>query len=402
MFSKSGVIVFLVAGEPSGDRLGAGLMARLREIRPDIRFVGVGGPAMSAEGLQSLFAMEELAVMGVFEVVPRLRGILRRLRQTAAAVADIQPAAVVTIDAPDFTMRLAARLKRQPQTSSIPRIHYVAPSVWAWRPGRAADMASLFDRLLTLLPFEPPFFEKFGLDTFFVGHPVVETCLKDHAGEKFRIDHDIPSHARLLCVLPGSRCGEIARHGPIFYQALQELGRALPDTYVVIPTLPSRVQQIEALFSQSASLSSSIPPVRVVVGEEAKWGAFAASNLALAASGTVVLELARAGTPVVVAYRLNPLTGFLARLWLQIPYVSLVNLVADKEIYPEFLQKNCTSSQLFSACMSWLNDPDALKDQAGNARAVLQSLGLGGAQTPSQKAAHAVLDCLDHRFSSPG
>ncbi len=383
--------MFLVAGEPSGDRLGAGLMACLREMRPDLQFVGVGGPAMRAEGLESLFAMEELAVMGVIEVIPRLVGILGRLRQTAAAVADQQPAAVVTIDAPDFTMRLAARLKRQPQTSSIPRIHYVAPSVWAWRPGRAADMAGLFDRLLTLLPFEPPFFEK--LDTVFVGHPVVETDLK--GGQEFRVNHGIPVDAPLLCVLPGSRRGEIARHGPIFYQALRQLGPAIPNLQVVIPTLPSQAQHIDTLFSPSAS--SSMPPLRVVIGEEAKWGAFSASNLALAASGTVVLELARSGTPVVVAYRLNPLTGFLARHWLRIPYVSLVNLVADREIYPEFLQENCTPSQLFSACLSCLRDPSITKNQTEHVQAVLRSLGLGRPQTPSQKAAHAVLDCLDQR-----
>ncbi len=394
MVLGAGARVFLVAGEPSGDRLGAGLMARLREARPDLEFVGVGGPAMIAEGLESLFAMEELAVMGVVEVIPRLIGLARRLRQTAAAVAEHQPAAVVTIDAPDFTMRLASRLRGQPQTSGIPRIHYVAPSVWAWRPGRADKMAGLFDRLLTLLPFEPPFFEKFGLDAVFVGHPVVETCLNEQAGEIFRMKHQIPADASLLCILPGSRRGEIARHGPVFYQVLKQLGHCLPGLHVVAPTLRSRVGEIETLFT------GSTPPVRVVVGEEDKWGAFAASNLALAASGTVILELARAGTPVVVAYRLNPLTGFLARFWLRIPYVSLVNLVADAEIYPEFLQGNCTSSRLFSACLSRLSDPASVAHQNEAVGAVLRSLGSGDPYTPSERAAHAVLECLDSHFQS--
>src|SRR5690606_18985 len=211
--------VFIVAGEPSGDALAAPLMRALRSRAPHISFFGVGGPLMTAEGLKSLFPMDELSVMGLFEVLPRLPRLLRRIDQTADAARRIAPDVFITVDAPDFSFRVARKLLG----TAFPKIHYVAPSVWAWRPGRAKKIAALYDHLLTLLPFEPPYFEAEGLPANFVGHSVVESGANLGDGAAFRARGGIGDSERLLMLLPGSRRGEVTRHLPIFRGVVTEL-----------------------------------------------------------------------------------------------------------------------------------------------------------------------------------
>ncbi|MEO5335561.1 MAG: lipid-A-disaccharide synthase [Magnetospirillum sp. WYHS-4] len=374
----TGPLIFLVAGEPSGDALGASLMAGLRKLRPDVRFVGVGGERMCAEGLESLFPMADLAVMGLAEVVPRLPNLVRRIRQTAAEVERLRPAALVTIDAPDFSFRVARKLKGK----GIPLIHYVAPTVWAWRPGRARKIARFLDHLLVLLPFEPPWFEREGLGCTFVGHPVVESGADRGDGARFRAAHGIPASAPLLCVLPGSRQGEVMRLLPVFAATLERLRASHPDLRVVVPTV--------ANVAATVRRATWPVPAVVVDGQAEKYDAFAAADAALAASGTVALELALAGTPTVVAYRVNRLTAWLARRLIRVRWVNLVNILLDRGAVPELLQEACSPDRLADELRSLLDDEAARQAQRDAGGLALAMLGRGGV-SPGDRAARAVL-----------
>ncbi|RDD62126.1 lipid-A-disaccharide synthase [Ferruginivarius sediminum] len=382
--NSDGPLIFLVAGEPSGDQLGARLMAALKtETGGKVRFAGVGGERMAREGLQSLFPMEELAVMGLAEVVPHLRRILRRLREVVAAVRTSGADAVVTIDSPSFGLRVLKRL------SGIrrPRIHYVAPQVWAWKPWRAKQMAGCVDHLLALLPFEPPIFERHGLRTTFVGHPVVEVAGQAHDGAAFRREHGIPADAPIVCMLPGSRGGEVARLLPVFEETACLLAESLPGLQVVVPTVAGVRRTVER------SSRGWTVPVTVVAGTDEKYAAFATSQAAIAASGTVAVELAVAGLPAIIAYRVNPVTAFLARRLIRVRFASLPNLVLDREVQPELLQENCTPDKLAEALRPLLADAAIRADYVRDCRLAAEALGLGGLP-PSRRAARAVLETV--------
>ena len=269
---------FLIAGEPSGDRLGAALMAGLKQLRPDAVFSGVGGPLMEAEGLQSLFPMEELSVMGIAEVLPRYRQLMRRIKGTANAVLDQKPAALVTIDSPDFSLRVARRVK---EASDIRTIHYVAPSVWAWWPGRAARMARVIDHVLALLPFEPRYMQAAGMSCDFVGHPVVAEPQASPADvAAFRAHHSL-GDAPLVLALPGSRKGEVSRLAPRFGAALTTLVRQYPKTRVVVPAAAAVAAQVRDLIRGWPKDTILLDPA--TSGPAEKRAAFAAADAALAA-----------------------------------------------------------------------------------------------------------------------
>ncbi len=376
--------VFLIAGEHSGDALGARLMAALKtQSAGRTGFAGVGGPRMEAEGLDSLFPMSDLSVMGLAEVLPRVPKLLRRLRQTVAEIKARRPSAVVTIDAPDFCFPVAKRLKGL----GIPLIHYVAPQVWAWRPGKAKVAAKLFDRLMVLLPFETPYFEAVGLSSTFVGHPVVEIAADGGDGQAFRRRHGIPAEAPLICVLPGSRGNETARLLPVFGDTLALLRKSLPDLRAVMPT-------VEAVAEQVAAAAAGWTLTPLITRDQAdKHEIFAAADAALAASGSVTLELAVAKTPTVIAYKLNPLTALLARRLVRVRYINLVNLILNRQALPEFLQENCTPEKLATALAGILADDAARRAQRAAFEVVLQRLGLGG-PPPSEKAAEIVLSMI--------
>jgi lipid-A-disaccharide synthase len=258
-------LVYLIAGEASGDMLGAGLMSAIKAERPDMRFAGIGGEAMRREGIASLFPYEMLSVMGFWEIVPHIPKFLKLLRRTLEDIAANRPDAVVTIDSPGFNFRLAEMLKHDPRTAAITRIHYVAPSVWAYRPRRARRTARLFDLLLALLPFEPPYFKKEGLKTVFVGHPVLWDERKGDAAA-FRARHGIGMDEKLLLLLPGSRAGEVARHLPVFLAA----AKAMTGFRMVVLAVPQ----------MSALIKSAVPPECILCGVEEKRDAFAAATLA--------------------------------------------------------------------------------------------------------------------------
>lgn len=378
--------IFIIAGEPSGDKLGGALMAGLKELVPDVSFSGVGGQLMQAQGLSSLFPMEELSVMGIAEILPKYPALRARLSETVDAVVEGRPDLLITIDSPDFSFRVAKRVKA---ASTIRTVHYVAPTVWAWRPGRAVKIARFVDHLLALFPFEPPLFTQHGMDCDFVGHPVV-TEPKATATEvsRFREAQDI-GDAPLLLVLPGSRRGEVARLADIFGAAIAPVAESHAGLRVVVPAaLPVAEQVRQAVAGwplKPIVLDPRDQPPDVAVSM--KRAAFSAADVALAASGTVSLELAAARTPMVVAYRMHWLSYWLIRRMALVDTVTLVNLVSETRVVPEFLGPACTPKNISRALLDVLRHPRA---QTSAMETTMNRLGEGG-ERPGLRAARAIL-----------
>lgn len=381
--------IFLIAGESSGDSLGANLMRVLKDLHPNVQFSGVGGRRMAAAGLVSLFPMEELSVMGVAEILPKLFHILARIRQTTQAILKGQPDAVITIDSPDFCFRVVKKVKAV--TKSIPCIHYVAPSVWAWRPGRAKTVAGFLDHILTLLPFEPPYFEQHGLRATFVGHPVVERMSHRGDGTRFRRKYGIRETQPVLCLLPGSRMSEVSRLLEKFCITADIVLRHKHDAVIVVPTLPHLRKYVESFF-----VGKGINPI-IFEGEEDKFDCFSASAIALAASGTVSLELALTDTPHIIAYRFNGFSGWLAKKLIKTPYANLVNILLNRPAVPELLQERCEPDLMAQALIKLLEQKEARTAQFMDFREALIRVGLGDTQSPSQKAAAAILSVIGGR-----
>lgn len=369
--------LFLIAGEPSGDRLGAALMAGLKTLHPGVSFHGVGGPLMQAEGLHSLFPMEELSVMGIAEVLPRYLHLKRRIREAAAAALADLPAAMITIDSPDFCLRVAAIVKAA--RPDLRTIHYVAPSVWAWRPGRAVKMAKVIDHVLALLPFEPPYMTAAGMSCDFVGHPVVAEALATPE-ETAQLAGEGP----LILALPGSRRGEVSRLAPVIGQVLGLIRAVHPKARVALPT-------VRGVADLVRDLSADWPIAPQIIEDKAlKRAAFAAADVAIAASGTVSLELAANGCPMVIAYDMHPISLWLMRRAALIDTVTLVNLVSDSRAVPEFIGERCRADLIAPALLGLLQDRHA-QDQA--MRLTMQRLGQGG-EAPGLRAARSVLSVL--------
>lgn len=388
----AGLTIFLIAGEPSGDDLGGHLMAAIQELAGGhARFAGIGGPAMARQGLESLFPMAELSVMGLVEVLPRAPRLLRRIGETVAAIRELRPHAVVTIDAPGFCFRVATRLKRATRSGAPipPIVHYVAPQVWAWRPGRARTLAKIVDHLLVLLPFEPPYFEKYGLACTYVGHPAFESGVQRGNGAALRAKLSIRADDTVLCLLPGSRSSEVSRLLPVFRETVARLLRELPRLRILCAAAAPVADQIKAEIA-------TWPFAVHVADNEERFDAMAASDVALAASGTVTLELAAASVPMVVAYRMNPITAWLARRLVRVQYATLVNLVLGRGAIPELLLEDCYPEALVRALLRLLrNDAERQRQRVAMAEALAQ-LGTGGAR-PSMRAAKAVLGVIAAR-----
>ncbi len=373
-------LIYLVAGEASGDALGARLIAALRVRRPDLTFAGIGGRLMEAQGLVSLFPMQEIALMGLLEVLPKLRMLRRRLAEAHADILARAPAIVITIDSPGFTLRLLRKLAGGP----VPAIHYVAPQVWAWREGRVRSYHGLWRDLLCLLPFEPAFFARHGLAAHFVGHPVLESGADTGDAQRLRAAHNIPADAPVLLLLPGSRLGEVRRLAPRFELAAKSLRAAHPNLVCLLIAAP-------AISAQLRALVADWQPSPIVIDDDAdKHDAFAAATAALTKSGTANLELALAGVPMVVAYRVNPVSAAIARRLITIKFASLVNLLSGRELVPELIQENATP-QAFAAAIAPLlaGGPAADAQRAGFA--TLRAALTPPEGTPSQAAAAAVL-----------
>jgi lipid-A-disaccharide synthase len=377
-------LIYLIAGEASGDVLGGRLMAALRARRPDLRFAGIGGAHMAQHGLTSLFPLRELALMGLLEILPRLTSLRRRLRETVVDITAQRPAVVVTIDSPGFTLRVLRAIA----PLGLPRAHYVAPQVWAWRPGRVRHYGGLWDRLLCLLPFEPKFFARHNLPATFVGHPVLESGAETGDAARFRTHHSLAPDTQVLTVMPGSRRTEVARMLPTFGAALRLVAARAPG---LVPVVPLAGPVAEAVAAGAARWPT--PPILLDTIAD-KHDAFAASAAALTKSGTATLELAMAGVPMLVSQRGNPISVAIFRRLVTVPHLSILNLIAGQEIVPELLQENCTPERIAAALAPLLTDPAAAAAQRAACRAVLAQLA-PPVGTPSAAAAAEVLALLD-------
>jgi len=377
--------IYIVAAEESGDALGGALARALMAKDSAVKLSGVGGGAMAAAGIASPFAIDELSIIGLTAIPQRLPTIFRRIRETAYAIVNARPDAVVIVDSPDFTHRVARRLREL--SPSIPILDYVSPSVWAWRPGRARAMRSYIDHVLAILPFEPEIHRQLkGPPCTYVGHPLVERVglLRPNAQEAQRRLASPP----IILALPGSRSGEVTRLAGIFGQAIDRLAARIGPIEVVVPTVPHI-----ALGLRDAVAGWGVHP-RIVVEPADKWSAFRNARLALAASGTVTLELALSGVPTVAAYRLHPVEAVIARLIRlrrRLPSVILANLVAGENVVPEFLQEDCTADKLAGALRSLVQDGPERRRQIEAFRRLDDVMTIGGAP-PSAKAANIVLE----------
>jgi lipid-A-disaccharide synthase len=383
--------VFITAGEASGDRLGAALMAGLKARVPGVSFEGVGGPQMEAAGLQSLFPMDDIAVMGVVEILREYRALKARIRQTADAVIAAKPDVLITVDLPEFSLRVARMVKA---ASDVRVVHYVAPTVWAWRPGRAKRMVGLVDQVLALFPFEPPFMEAAGIACDFVGHPVVADQQASAAETAaFRTRHRIAGPMALI--LPGSRRSELGRLLPVFADVAQRMVAARPDLRLVVPAAPALAPALAQVVPDWPGRPVLIDPRQDSSGTE-KRAAFAAADIAVAASGTVALELAAADTPMVVAYDMAWLSRQIIGRMLRVSSVNLVNLVSDTRAVPEFIGAGCRPGPIAEAALAMLADPGT---QRAAMRLTMERLGRGG-PPPGDRAAEAVLRRLPARAVS--
>lgn len=312
--------IYLIAGEASGDLLGSQIIHSLKAINPAIELKGVGGDLMASQGFSSLFPMHELSIMGLFEIIPHIPQLLTRINDVVKDIEQYQPHIIVTIDAPGFTFRVAKKIKRL----GIKLVHVTAPTVWAWRPGRAKTMARVYDHLFCLFPFEPPYFEVEGLATTFMGHPLVNLL------KPYERPYDPKG---TLCLLPGSRKAEINTMMPLFCELLRQ-DPSLANHGVILPTLPHFQPLIQSYISEL--------PIKMIMDPSEKYSAIASSRLALAASGTVTLELGLLGIPMIVGYKTHPVTAFILKHLVHTPYASLVNILLDQDLVPEYLQEKCT------------------------------------------------------------
>jgi lipid-A-disaccharide synthase len=380
--ANAGRRIFLIATEESGDRLGANLMKVLRQRLGDaVRFEGVGGQAMAREGLASLFPIEELSIMGLAAVVQQLPKILGLIRMTSTAVTAASPDILVIIDSPDFTHRVARRVRaRDP---SIPIVDYVSPSVWAWRPGRARAMRAYVDHVLALLPFEPEQYRRLrGPSCSYVGHPLIEQIgnLRPRLAEQERRDEAPP----VLLVLPGSRRSEIRHHMAVFGETLDRLHAEGVAFELVLPTMPHLTEAVT-----EGVRSWKVAP-KIVIGEQERRAAFRIARAALAKSGTVTLELAISGVPMVTAYRVGAVEAWIMRRAIKVSSVILANLVIGENVVPEYLQQDCTPENLSRAVREVLGDTPMRLRQL-EAFGKIDAIMLTGNQPPSVRAADIVL-----------
>ncbi|MNO86350.1 Lipid-A-disaccharide synthase [compost metagenome] len=371
--------IALVAGEASGDILGAGLMQALKARHPDIRFIGVGGPRMQAEGLDSYFPMERLAVMGLVEVLGRLPELLRRRKELIRTLIDARPDVFIGIDAPDFNLGVELKLRR----AGIRTVHYVSPSVWAWRQKRVLKIRDACDLMLTLFPFEARFYEEHAVPVRFVGHPLANTIPLEADRPAARQQLGLPQDAPVVALMPGSRGGEVGKLGALFLDSAEHLLRQCPQLRFVLPCAsPERRAQVEQM------LAGRELPLQLLDG--ASHEALAACDAVLIASGTATLEALLYKRPMVVAYKLAPLTYRILSHLVKSPYFSLPNLLAGRALVPELIQDAATPEALAQTLLPLLDDSRVQTDSFDAIHRTLR-------QNASEQAADAVLDLLEQR-----
>ena len=376
--------IYLIAGEPSGDLLGSRLMRAIKKrTNGEVEFYGVGGDTMKREGLNSLFDISDLAIMGLLEVIPSIPKVLRHIRNTVNDIIRIQPDVVVTIDSWSFSARVHKALRKK--KTNIPQIHYVAPQVWAWKKKRAKTMYKYIDRLLTLFPYEPKYFTPYNLPTDFIGHPVIESEAVHADAQAFYQKFSIPQDKKIIAVLPGSRKTEVSRLLPVFLESIEKIHQEHPEFYFVIPTVSTVSGYVKD------GIKNSKLPIIITETETDRYNAFKASTVAIAASGTVALELAILDIPHIIGYKVSPFSAWLARKFLKIEFVNLSNILLGREIIPELLQERCIPINIRTYIEQILRKDNLYAKQKEGFIKVREALGFGQ-QTPSENAAAIILN----------
>ncbi len=386
--------IFIIAGEESGDILGADLMASLQTKykKHDFIFRGIGGTRMQAQGLSSLFPMQELSLMGIAEILPKVPHLLKRIRQAAESVETFQPDILMTIDSPDFSFRVAKQIKKR--NLDVPlKVHYVAPTVWAWRPGRAKKIAALYDAILCLFPFEPPYFKKEGMEAAFIGHPMSK-LLEGITPEAFIKKYDLAECAAKVGVLFGSREGEISRMAETFIGAVKQITNEFENPCIICPTLPHLREKVDNIIN---TYKDDMTCRFLVTSDEGeKYQAMAACDVAVATSGTVGLELAVLGVPHVIGYKVNALTYEIGKRLITTKYAHLGNIILQEEIIPEFIQHDCTAENIAANILGMLEGNMLNSDLDESFRLIRQAIRGPDGASPSDVAA----DYIMSKFSS--
>lgn len=376
--------IALIAGETSGDQLGGWLIEALKKHQPDAQFIGLGGARMKAQGLTSLFAMEDIALMGIAEVLPHYFAIKRRVRDMVAYIEAEKPDILITIDSRGYTYRVVALLKKR--GIHRPRfVHYVAPSVWVYRPKRVFTAAALFDQLLCLLPFEPPYFDKVGLKADYIGHEIAWYWRERGDGVAFRQRHGIAANTPLLALFPGSRRGELKRMLPLFRATVEQLQATIPNLELLL-LAPEYLRQ--KLQDETRNWPTK---THLVVNNDEKRDLFAAATAGLAKSGTIGLECALAGLPSVTTYTANPISVAIFRRIVKIKWFNLANILAGRMIIPELMQEDATPEKLHAALLPLLTSETARDNQKRELSQIAALLGAQESQSPSDKAAAIIL-----------
>ncbi len=379
--NNSPTIAF-IAGETSGDQLGGWLMEALKKRLPNARFIGLGGAMMEAQGFNSIFPMREISLMGFAEILPHIFRLKRRIREMVAFIECEKPDVLITIDSPGFTVRVVKALRKRGLVR--PKfIHYVAPTVWAYKPERVHKMKANFDALLVLLPFEPPYFTAVGLETHFVGHEIAWWWKTRGDGAAFRTKHHL-GDAPLLAVFPGSRQGEINRLWPMFKQSIEQLKATIPTLQVAIQVPANLIERMQRETTGWAV------PCLILPNTEDKKDLFAAATAAIAKSGTIGLECALAGLPSIIAYRASALTAYMVRRMIRIKYANLANILLDRMAIPELIQEDCTTARIVAEVTPLLTSATAREAQQRDLTHIAAMLGVNDAQSPSEKAAEII------------
>ena len=385
--------IFIIAGEDSGDKLGSAIIDGLREVT-DVppKFVGIGGNGMISRGLESIFPMSELSVMGFVEIASKYKSLKKRLNQTISSILDEKPDILLTIDAPEFCFRVAKQVKLLNKNIAV--AHYVAPTVWAWRSNRAKKISNFIDQILALFPFEPRYFHDVGVRCDFVGHPIVsETLADEESVTEFKKAYSLTDEPVILC-LPGSRKSEIDRLMPVFGETLEKFSNALPNARFILPSTPDVYEYSKKFLDCMPKDIIFLTPEKFGMEKylEFKKASFKLSQLALAASGTVSLELAANNTPMVIGYDMNFLSRKIIGLMLKIDTVNLVNLVTGNRNIPECIGSNFNSEKLFLEMVRvYSNNLNQIKDF----KTTMDLLGINK-EPPNVRAANSLLNLYEN------
>jgi lipid-A-disaccharide synthase len=372
-------MIFIIAGEASGDFLGSKIIASLKEMDPTLPIFGIGGDMMEAEGIKSLFPIQDLAVMGFLNIIIKIKKLNFLLKKTCQFILEHRPKVLVTIDSPSFCLRVCKFVKQNNLDTKI--VHCVAPSVWAWREKRAEKMVGLVDHLLTLFDFEPPYFTRYGLQTTFIGHPVVE--LDNYKDHNFYLENDLDTSKEILLVLAGSRVQEIKTHLPIFLQSLEIIKQKFNNLQFVMPILNTHKNLVE-FFLKNSDLK-----IKIISDPKQRWQSFLHAKIALAVNGTVALELAKSDTNIVSCYKTSFINYHIVKRLIKIPYICLPNIILHKMIVPELIQKKCNSDNIYKNICSLMN-----KGQNWNFKKDLQHRLQDKQILPSKKAAQIIWNHL--------